>query len=82
MRVNAAVFYDLSLPDSLAKWATFVGVLVLGVLASTLLGLAVGGRVRNAKAATAVLQAKLEKATSDLALAAKPPAKANPPAAE
>jgi ABC-2 type transport system permease protein len=49
------VFYDLSLPRSLAKWATFVGVLALGTFGSTLLGLAVGGRVRNAKAAPAVV---------------------------
>ena len=53
--VVGLVFYDLSLPSTVTKWLTFVGVLVLGVLASTLLGLAVGGRVRNAKAAPAVV---------------------------
>ena len=53
--VVGMAFYDLSLPSTVSKWLTFVGVLVLGVLASTLLGLAVGGRVRNAKAAPAVV---------------------------
>ena len=48
-------FYDLSLPRTVGRWLTFFGVLLLGVFASTLLGLAVGGRVRNAKAAPAVV---------------------------
>ena len=49
------LFYDLSLPRTVGRWLTFFGVLMLGVFASTLLGLAVGGRVRNAKAAPAVV---------------------------
>ena len=49
------VFYDLDLPSSFGRWATFVGVLGLGAFSSTLLGLAVGGRIRNAKAAPAVV---------------------------
>ena len=48
------IFYDLSLPSGITRWLTFFGVLVLGVFSSTLLGLAVGGRVRNANAAPAV----------------------------
>ena len=48
-------FYDLSLPRSVTRWCTFLGVLVLGVFSSTLLGLAVGGRIRNANAAPAVV---------------------------
>jgi ABC-2 type transport system permease protein len=48
-------FYDLSLPTSPTRWLTFAGVLVLGVFGATLLGLAVGGRIRNAKAAPAVV---------------------------
>jgi ABC-2 type transport system permease protein len=47
--------YDLSLPTTIGRWATFFGVLTLGTLGSTLLGLAVGGRIRNAKAAPAVV---------------------------
>lgn len=53
--VIGLVFYDLSLPRDVGRWLTFVGVLVLGTLGSTLLGLAVGGRVDNAKAAPAVV---------------------------
>ena len=48
-------FYHLRLPSGLSRWATFIGVLLLGVFSSTLLGLAVGGRIRNAKAAPAVV---------------------------
>ena len=48
-------FYHLHLPSGLGRWATFAGVLLLGVFSSTLLGLAVGGRIRNAKAAPAVV---------------------------
>ncbi len=55
LMVVGLVFYDLVLPRSIAKWAVFAGVLVLGTLGSTLLGLAVGGRLRDAKAAPAVV---------------------------
>lgn len=47
--------YHLKLPSSASRWLTFVWVLVLGTLTSTLLGLAVGGRIRNAKAGPAVV---------------------------
>ena len=49
------LFYDLSLPTSATRWLMFAGVLVLGVFGATLLGLAVGGRIRNAKASPAVV---------------------------
>ncbi len=53
--VIGLVFYDLALPRTVGRWLTFAGVLALGTLGSTLLGLAVGGRVSNAKAAPAVV---------------------------
>jgi ABC-2 type transport system permease protein len=49
------VFYDLRLPTSPARWFTFAWVILLGALSSALLGLAVGGRIRNAKAGPAVV---------------------------
>ncbi len=49
------ILYDLTLPSDIGRWLTFLGVLGLGVFSSTLLGLAVGGRVRNANAAPAVV---------------------------
>jgi len=48
-------FFRLHLPSSLSNWLTFVWVFVLGVTASTLLGIAVGGRISDAKAAPAVV---------------------------
>jgi len=48
-------FFHLHLPSSLSNWLTFVWVFVLGVTASTLLGIAVGGRISDAKAAPAVV---------------------------
>ncbi len=48
-------FYHLHLPDTVGRWLRFVAVLVLGVLAATLLGLAVGGRAANAKAVPAIV---------------------------
>ena len=53
--VLGVVFYKLELPSSAGRWLTFVWVLVLGTLTSTLLGLAIGGRIRNAKAGPAVV---------------------------
>ena len=48
-------FFHLSLPSAVSSWLTFVWVFVLGVTASTLLGIAVGGRISDAKAAPAVV---------------------------
>jgi ABC-2 type transport system permease protein len=53
--ILGVVFYHLDLPSSAGRWLTFAWVLVLGALTSTLLGLAVGGRIRNAKAGPAVV---------------------------
>jgi ABC-2 type transport system permease protein len=53
--VLGVAFYHLKLPSSAGRWFTFAWVIVLGTLASTLLGLAVGGRISNAKAAPAVV---------------------------
>jgi ABC-2 type transport system permease protein len=49
------VFYHLRLPSRAGRWFTFAWVMVLGTLTSALLGLAVGGRIRNAKAGPAVV---------------------------
>jgi ABC-2 type transport system permease protein len=49
------LLYHLKLPSTAGRWFTFLWVLVLGALSSTLLGLAVGGRIRNAKAGPAVV---------------------------
>jgi ABC-2 type transport system permease protein len=48
-------FFDVSLPSSASKWATFAWVFVLGTAASTLLGIAVGGALRNAQSAVAIV---------------------------
>jgi ABC-2 type transport system permease protein len=53
--ILGVVFYDLRLPASAGRWFTFAWVIVLGTLSSALLGLAVGGRIRNAKASPAVV---------------------------
>lgn len=49
------VLYHLSLPSSAARWFTLAWVIVLGTLTCSLLGLTVGGFIRNAKAAPAVV---------------------------
>jgi ABC-2 type transport system permease protein len=53
--ILGVAFYHLRLPSSAGRWLTFVWVIVLGTLTSALLGLAVGGRIRNAKASPAVV---------------------------
>jgi ABC-2 type transport system permease protein len=53
--VMGLVMYNLKLPSTAARWFTLVWVFVLGTVGSTLLGLAVGGRIRNAKAGPAVV---------------------------
>ncbi len=47
-------FFGLDLPSTASRWWTFTWVIVLGITASTLLGIAVGGIVRDAKSAPAV----------------------------
>jgi ABC-2 type transport system permease protein len=49
------VMFDLALPADLAHWLTFAWVFVLGASTATLLGLAAGGMIGNAKSATAIL---------------------------
>jgi ABC-2 type transport system permease protein len=53
--VLGVALYSLKLPSDAGHWFTFAWVILLGTLSSTLLGLAIGGRVRNAKAAPAVV---------------------------
>lgn len=48
-------FYHLQLPDSLARWWTLTWVFVLGVVACSLLGIAVSGVPRSYRSATAVI---------------------------
>jgi len=49
------VLFDLSLPTGIGRWATFAWVFLLGVSASALLGIAVGGVIADAKSAPAVV---------------------------
>jgi len=48
-------FFHLQLPTSLSSWLTFGWVFVLGVTASTLLGIAVGSLITDSKSAPAVV---------------------------
>ncbi|GAA3847593.1 ABC transporter permease [Saccharothrix violaceirubra] len=48
-------FFDIELPTSLDKWLTFTWVFVLGVVSCGLLGLAIGGLVKSARSAPAVM---------------------------
>jgi ABC-2 type transport system permease protein len=54
LAVGVALFH-LSLPAEPGRWLTFFWVFGLGSAAATLLGLAVGGMLRSAKAAPAIL---------------------------
>ncbi|GAA2885444.1 ABC transporter permease [Streptosporangium fragile] len=49
------VLFDLELPSEASRWATFAWVFVLGVLGSSLLGIAVSSLPRSRKSATAVI---------------------------
>jgi ABC-2 type transport system permease protein len=53
--VVGVVLFDLHLPSSPFRWFTFGWVLVLGVIDFSLLGIAIAGVIRNAKAAPAVV---------------------------
>ncbi|MFM2079190.1 MAG: hypothetical protein RJA49_3080 [Actinomycetota bacterium] len=48
-------FFGLDLPTSASSWFTFAWVFVLGVTSATLLGIAVGGMIKDAKSAPAVV---------------------------
>lgn len=52
--LGVALFH-VDLPSEPSRWLTFAWVFVLGVTAATLLGIAVGGIIRDAKAAPAVV---------------------------
>ncbi|MEU9886560.1 ABC transporter permease [Sphaerisporangium sp. NPDC051011] len=49
------VMYDLNLPSAPGTWITFAWVFVLGITASSLLGIAVSSLPRSSKSATAVI---------------------------
>jgi ABC-2 type transport system permease protein len=49
----AALAYDVPLPDDAGRWATFAWVVLLGMLAGTVLGIAVSSFVGSARAAGA-----------------------------
>jgi ABC-2 type transport system permease protein len=49
------LFYDLSFPTTIGKWATLAFVVIVGGMSSTFLGIAVGGRIKNSEAAPAVV---------------------------
>jgi ABC-2 type transport system permease protein len=53
----AALAYDVPLPDDAGRWGTFAWVAVLGVLAGTVLGIAVSSFVGSARAAGAGIPA-------------------------
>ncbi|MFC4534402.1 ABC transporter permease [Sphaerisporangium dianthi] len=49
------VAYDVSPPSDLSHWVTFAWVFLLGITASSLLGIAVSGLPRSARSASAVI---------------------------
>lgn len=53
--VLGVALFGVSLPSEPGRWLTFVWVFVLGTTAATLLGIAIGGVIRDAKSAPAVV---------------------------
>jgi len=51
----AGLFFGLHLPSSPARWATLVWVFVLGLATCAVLGIALGGLVRDGRSASAVV---------------------------
>jgi ABC-2 type transport system permease protein len=49
------LFYDLELPSSADRWLTYAWVLLLGLTACTLLGIAVTALVKNGRSAPAII---------------------------
>jgi ABC-2 type transport system permease protein len=49
------LFYDLDLPDTASLWLTYAWVVVLGLTACTLLGIAVTAIVKNGRTAPAII---------------------------
>ncbi|MEU4829149.1 ABC transporter permease [Streptosporangium sp. NPDC023615] len=54
LAIGVALF-DLSLPSEASRWFTFAWVFVLGVIGSSLLGVAISGLPRSSKSAAAVI---------------------------
>lgn len=54
LAIGVALF-DLSLPSSVGRWFTFFWVFLFGLVDFSLLGIALGGFIKNAKAAAAVV---------------------------
>jgi ABC-2 type transport system permease protein len=55
LMVIGLLFFDLRLPTAPSRWLTFAWVLVLGTIASTMLGVAASSVPRSAKSAAAVI---------------------------
>lgn len=55
LAIMGLLFYDLTLPTDGGRWLTFAWVVVLGVAACTLLGIAFSGFVRNGDSAPAIV---------------------------
>lgn len=53
--IIATLFYDIRLPDTAAKWATFGWVSILGLIACTLCGIAFSATARTGRSAPAVV---------------------------
>ncbi|MGC5012729.1 ABC transporter permease [Streptosporangium sp. DT93] len=53
--IIGVTLFDLQLPSEASRWLTFAWVFVLGVLGSSLLGVAISGLPRSAKSAGAVI---------------------------
>jgi len=56
MLTVAVLLFDLSLPDTAARWFTLVWVFVLGVISCSLLGIAMSTLAANARSASAIVQ--------------------------
>lgn len=56
MLAVAVAFYDVSLPPDAGHWAVFASVLLLGVAACSLLGIAYTRMIPNASSAAAIVQ--------------------------
>ncbi|HEX6755839.1 MAG TPA: ABC transporter permease [Mycobacteriales bacterium] len=55
LMIIGLLFYNLSLPTEASRWLTFAWVVVLGVAACTLVGVAFSGFVRNGESAPAIV---------------------------
>jgi ABC-2 type transport system permease protein len=56
MLTTAVLLFDLALPATMDRWFTLVWVFALGVVACSLLGIAISTAARNARSATAIVQ--------------------------